>query len=131
TMILVCWTWSRSAPLQSGGAPGMGLTSFRIVFGALKERGGDYSGSVSLSEGRLVRVAPWRFFGDDAVQGSSQWKLTIKRTVLESQPDQPRPLSMPGPVPVLAPAGVTITVDAPAAAIAHVSTAQGAFDVRL
>src|SRR5438105_2697482 len=78
TMVLVCWTWSRSAPLQSGGAPAAGLTSFRIVFGALQERGADYSGSVSLSGGRVVRVAPWRFFGGDAVDGSGQWKLTIK-----------------------------------------------------
>ena len=131
TAILVGWNWSQSAPLQSSGAPAAGLTTFRIVFGALRERSADYSGSISLSGGKLLQIAPWRFFGGDAVQPPGKWKLTIKRTLLESQPDQPRPLSTPGQIPMLAEAGVTITVDAPATSTARITTAQGAFEVRL
>ena len=131
TAILIGWNWSQSAPLQTIGAPAAGLTTFRIVFGALQERSADYSGSVSVTGGKLVRVAPWRFFGSDAVQAPDKWKLTIKRTQLETQPDQPRPLSTPAQIPALAPAGITVTVDAPASASARITTTQGAFDVRL
>ncbi len=129
--VLLGWNWSQSAPLQNAGAPAAGLTSFRIIFGALQERSADYSGAVSITGGKLVRVAPWRFFGSDAIEPPDKWKLTIKRTLLESQPDQPRPLSTPGQIPMLSTAGVTVTVDAPATATARVSTAQGAFDIHL
>src|SRR5260221_1215925 len=129
--ILLGWNWSQSAPLQNAGAPAAGLTSFRIIFGALQERSADYSGAVSITGGKLVRVAPWRFFGSDAIEPRDKWKLTIKRTLVESQPDQPRPLSTPGQIPMLWTAGVTVTVDAPATATARVSTAQGAFDIHL
>src|SRR5713226_5691733 len=78
-VILICRNWSQSAPLQSGAAPAAGLTSFRIVFGERQESSLDYSGSISLSEGKIVRLEPWRFFGGDAVQEPNQWRLTIKR----------------------------------------------------
>src|SRR6266545_8029062 len=84
--ILVGWNWTQSAPLQTSGAPTPGLTSFRIVFGALQERSADYSGAISLTGGKLVRIVPWRFFGGDAVEAPGKWKLTIKRTQLETQP---------------------------------------------
>jgi hypothetical protein len=129
--LLICWNASQSAALQTGSAPAAGLTSFRIIFGALQERSVDYSGSVLVTSGKLVRVTPWRFFGPDAIEPPNKWKLTVKRTLLESQPDQPRPLSTPGQIPTLATAGVTVTVDAPSSATVRVSTAQGAFEIRL
>jgi len=110
TAIFIGRNWIQSAPLQSG-APPAAQTSFRVVFGALQERGADYSGSVSISDGKVVSVAPWRFFGGDAVQGSGTWKLTIKRSVLETQPDQPRALTSQGQIPILVPAGVTVTLE--------------------
>ena len=58
SVILVCRNWSQSAPLQSPSVPAAGLISFRIVFGALQERGLDYSGSISLSAGKIVRLFP-------------------------------------------------------------------------
>src|ERR1700674_484873 len=131
TVALLSRNWIQSAPLQSAAAPASALTSFRIVFGEKQERSLDYSGSISLTAGNLVRITPWRFFGSDAVQGANQWKLTIKRTQFESQPDEPRPLSTPGQMPMLVPAGVVVTVDAPATAIARVTTAQGPFSFRL
>src|SRR4051812_26051578 len=131
TAILIGWNWSQSAPLQTGSAPAAGLTTFRIVFGALRERSVDYSGGIALSGGRIAHIAPWRFFGGDAIQPPDKWKLPNKRTQLETQPDQPRPFSPPGQVPTLATAGVTVTVEAPAAVSAHVTTAQGAFDFKI
>ena len=131
TVALLSRNWIQSAPLQSAAAPASGLTSFRIVFGEKQERTMDYSGSISLTAGNLVRIAPWRFFGSDAVQGADRWKLSIKRTQFESQPDEPRPLATPGQMPMLVPAGVVVTVDAPATAIARVVTAQGPFNFRL
>jgi hypothetical protein len=131
TVALLSRNWIQSAPLQSAAAPASGLTSFRIVFGEKQERSLDYSGSISLTAGKLVRITPWRFFGSDAVQGADHWKLSIKRTQFESQPDEPRPLATPGQMPMLVPAGVVVTVDAPATAIARVVTAQGPFNFRL
>src|SRR5689334_21509600 len=122
--------WIQSAPLQTGAPPATPL-SFRVIFGALQERAADYSGSVSLSSGKVTKVAPWRFFGGDAMAAAGKWKLTTKRTGMEIQPDQPRPLSTAGQIPLLVPAGVTVTADAPATATAHIATAQGNFDFRL
>src|SRR5438445_637017 len=90
TAIFIGRDWIQSAPLQSA-PPSAAQTSFRIVFGALQERGADYSGSVSLSDGQVTQIAPWRFFGGDAVQAGGKWKLAIKRSGMEMQPDQPRP----------------------------------------
>src|SRR5260370_14864082 len=120
TVALLSRNWIQSAPLQSVAAPAAGFTSFRIVFGEKQERSLDYSGSITLTDGKLVRLTPWRFFGSDAVQGLNQWKLTIKRTQFESQPDEPRPLSTPVQMPMLVPAGVILTVDAHGTAIARV-----------
>src|SRR5690348_2631866 len=64
---LVSLEWSRSAPLQNTAAPADGVRSFKVTFGDLQEAALDYSGSVSLSSGKVVRVAPWRFVRDDAV----------------------------------------------------------------
>src|SRR5262245_14090063 len=93
--------WTQSAPLQSGSPQSHDRASFRIVFGEKQGRSLDYSGSISLSEGKVVGLKPWRFFGGDAAQGVDQWKLTTKRSLFESQPDQPRPLSTPGQMPML------------------------------
>src|SRR5215472_15058176 len=131
TAALLSRNWIQSAPLQTGAAPASTLASFRIVFGEKQEHSLDYSGSIALTAGKVVKITPWRFFGTDAVSGDNQWKLTIKRTQLESQPDEPRPLATPAQMPMLAPAGVVVTVDAPATAIARVTTAQGPFNFRL
>ncbi len=128
---LLSHNWIQSAPLQSGAELATRPTTIRIVFGEKQERSLDYSGSISLSDGQLIRLAPWRFFGGDSVTTPNQWKLTIKKIAFESQPDQARPLSTPGQMPLLVPAGVEVTVSAPASAVAHVTTAQGAFDIRL
>ncbi len=123
---------NHSAPVQiSGGAPSDSRVSFRIVFGEKQERLEDYSGSVSLTEGRVVSLAPWRFFGPDAIDGNSGWKLHIKRIAFENQPDMPKEMYTPGQVFNLVPAGVIVTVEAPMTATARVQTAQGNFEIPL
>jgi len=128
--ILLGWNWSQSAPLQTAGAPAAGLTSFRIIFGALQERSLDYSGSVSVTGGKLVHIAPWRFFGSTRsslpTNGSSHQADSAREPARSAAP-----AITPGQIPMLSTAGVTVTVDAPPTATAHVTTAQGAFDIRL
>ena len=51
---LVCWRWTRPAPVAAQGAPGEGPVSFRVVFGDRQETAWDYSGSVTLSEGKAL-----------------------------------------------------------------------------
>jgi len=105
--------------------------AFRIVFGNQRDRPADYSGSVSLTTGKIVSLRPWRFFQGDAIQPPNAWKLTIKRTRFENQPDNPRRM-MTGPnIENVVPAGVVLTVEAPATATARVRTAQGDFSFPL
>src|SRR5438552_2139937 len=92
---LISLQWSRSAPLQNPAAPADGLRSFKVTFGDLQEAALDYSGSVSLSSGKVVSITPWRFVRDDAVN-SSTWKLKLQRMLFENQPDLPRPIASPG-----------------------------------
>src|SRR4051794_26870865 len=81
--------WSRSAPLQKQAAPAAGLISFKVTFGDLQETAADYSGSVVLAQGKVVRITPWRFLREDSVSGSA-WKLKLQRMNFENQPDMPR-----------------------------------------
>jgi hypothetical protein len=127
---LISLEWSRSAPLQNQAAPAAGSTGFKITFGDRQETVADYSGSVSLSSGKVVRIMPWRFQRDDGVSGST-WKLKLTRMLFENQPDLPRPIPSPGQVLNIVPAGVVVTVDAPETAGVQVKTAQGNFDFRL
>jgi hypothetical protein len=122
--------WSRSAPLQSQAAPAAGNLSFKITFGDLQETASDYSGSVALTQGKVLRLTPWRFLRGDAVNGST-WKLQLQRVAFENQPDMPRPIASPGQTQNIVPAGVVVTVDAPATAGATVKTEQGNFTFRL
>ncbi|MBI4874204.1 MAG: hypothetical protein HY822_06185, partial [Acidobacteria bacterium] len=129
-LALVSFAWLRSAPVESAAPPAGGELTFQVVFGDNQDRPKDYSGSVTLTQGRLLRIQPWRFFGSDQVSGNS-WKLTTKYAVFENQPDLPRPMSTPGQTQNLVPAGVTITVEAPSSATASIRTAQGDYGVRL
>jgi len=122
--------WSRSAPFQNPAAPAGGPASFKIIFGDLQESAYDYSGSVALTQGKVIRVTPWRFLRDDALNGST-WKLKLQRMAFENQPDMPRPIASPGQTQNLVPAGVVVTVDAPAGAGVTIKTEQGNFDFHL
>ncbi len=130
-VVLLSLRRNQSAPIQAPAVPADNTISFRIVFGEKQERTEDYSGSVSLTEGRVVNLTPWRFFDGNALEGNSGWKLQIKRIAFENQPDQPRPMDTTEQALNLVPAGVVVTVEAPITATAHVRTAQGNFDIPL
>jgi hypothetical protein len=107
------------------------LVSFRIVFGELQETAADYSGSLALSTGEVIRLTPWRFLRQDGMDGTNGWRLHIQRAGLENQPDRPVPLMMDEGARNLVPGGVDATVRAPASAVVHVRTVSGNFDVPL
>ncbi|MDQ2946780.1 MAG: hypothetical protein M3Y27_12680, partial [Acidobacteriota bacterium] len=106
-------------------------TAIRITFGEKQERETDYSGTVTLSEGRVIELIPWRFFGDDRVNGPSSWTLHTRRANMETQPDQPRPISTPGPNRSLVPKGISMVVDAPASSSATVQTRRATYTFRI
>ncbi len=118
---------NRSEPLQSPGSMPDKTFSFRIIFGDRQEHPEDYSGSVTLDQGKVLQVSPWRFFEDDEVKADGSWVLHTKRVHFENQPRAYfDPVSSVGILNVV-PAGVTITVDAPPSATAQVRTTQGDF----
>src|SRR5271157_35412 len=117
----------RSAPTQSPGPLPDKTLSFRIVFGERQERLEDYSGSLTLNQGKVVKVMPWRLFKEDGVNLDGTWKVHVKRMEFENQPKDPHPLDTSEEIVNFVPAGVTVTVEAPPTAIAQVRTAQGDF----
>lgn len=123
--------WTRPVPQRIGGSNSDEMLGFRMVFGELQERAADYSGSLALSAGKVVRLAPWRFLRQDAIEGTTGWKVQIKRIGFENQPDRPVPIMVNRASQNLVPEGVEVTVKAPFSATAHVRTAQGSFDVPL
>ena len=118
-----------SLPAQNATSPSR--IAVRIGFGERQDRETDYSGTLSLSQGRVTELIPWRFFGDDALDGVTGWKLATRRASLENQPDQPRPLATPGNAQNVVPKSVTAVLDAPASARANVRTAHGNYSFRL
>jgi len=117
----------RSAPAQAPGQMPDKALSFRIVFGERQERLEDYSGSLTLNQGKVVNLMPWRLFEQDMVNPDGTWKVHVKHLRFENQPDVPQFLDTTERVLNYVPAGVTATVEAPLSAIAQVHTAQGDF----
>jgi len=117
----------RSAPMQAPGPLSDKTLSFRIVFGERQERLEDYSGSLTLNQGKVVNVLPWRLFKEDTVNPGGTWKVHVKRFQFENQPKDPRPLDTSEGIANFVPAGVTVTVEAAPTAIAQVRTVQGDF----
>ena len=119
-------------PIQrSTGAAPAPRKAIRIQFGERQDRETDYSGSLTLSEGRVLELIPWRFFGDDQIQGNSAWRLATRKGNLENQPDQPRPISTAGQNQNIVPKAVSAVIDAPATASVTVQTGRGSFQFRL
>ena len=114
------------APRPSGAAPAA-RTAIRITFGEKQERETDYSGTISLSQGRVAELIPWRFYGTDAIEGDTGWTLVTGRANLENQPDQPRPLATAGAEQNIVMKAVSAVLDAPATANVTVETRRGAY----
>ena len=115
-------------PTAAAPAPRMAI---RITFGERQERETDYSGSLTLNEGRVTEIIPWRFFGEDRLDGANGWKLFLRRGNMESQPDQPRLLSSAGANQNIVPKGVWAVLDAPATATVTIQTERGDYMFRL
>src|SRR5258707_12508763 len=69
--------------------------AIRITFGELQERETDYSGTLTLNEGRVAEIIPWRFSGGDRLDPSTTTTLHTHRAHMENQQRDPRFLSTP------------------------------------
>jgi hypothetical protein len=117
-------------PSPAGATPPV-RTALRVTFGEKQERETDYSGTIALSDGRVIEIIPWRFFGEDKVQGNTGWSLFTRRANFENQPDHPVPISTPGPTQNFVPKGVTAVLDAPPNAGATIETTRGTYTMQL
>src|SRR5206468_2220709 len=104
-------TRGQSPTTPIAGAAPPARIAFRITFGETGVRENDYSGSLRLNSGRVLELIPWRFFGDDRIDGPSSWTIHTRRANMETQPDQPRPISSPGPNQNIVPKGITAVVE--------------------
>jgi hypothetical protein len=131
--LLAIFVYSQQNPRS--GAPAAGAapparTALRITFGNLQQRVTDYSGTLALTTGRVVEIIPWRFFGDDRLEGSAAWRITTRRANMD-EPGQPQSIANPGPEQRIVPKGVTAVIDTPSTASATIQTARGTYTVRL
>src|SRR5260370_3002969 len=117
-------------PQAPGVAPPVRL-AIRITFGELQERETDYSGTLTLNEGHVAEIIPWRFFGGDRLDGSSSWTLRTRRANMENQPDDPRLISTPGMNQNIVPKAISAVIDAPATASVKLETRRGTYSCRL
>ena len=104
--------------------------SLRVTFGELQERQKDYSGSISVSQGQVEQLRPWRFEQDDTIEGA-EWKLSLKLVPFENQPNDPRHMAADARTMHVPPAGLTAVVSAPGSATVRIETAQGEFSFSL
>src|SRR5258708_33114226 len=75
-------------PQASGVAPPV-HQAIRIAFGELQERETDYSGTLTLNEGRVAEIIPWRFFGGDRPGAPSFLTLYTPRRHMGEPPGGP------------------------------------------
>ncbi len=116
---------------QAGGAEPSAKTAFRITFGGPQQRETDYSGTLSDTEGRVIELVPWRFFGEDRLAGDNGWTVVTRRANMENQPDRPQPISGAGPTPNIVTKAITAVVDAPPTATVAVQTRRATYTFRL
>jgi hypothetical protein len=127
----VSFSLGQNQPARPSGAAPVARTAIRIAFGERQERETDYSGTITVSPGRVVELIPYRFFGGDQLNGTTGWRLVTRPANFENQPDQPRPLSTAGANQNIVPKAVAAIVDAPASAGVTVQTGRGNFTFRL
>ena len=121
--------WRTTVAPQAAAPVREDTVTFLITFGYLRDGEKDYSGSISATGGTIRNIEGWRFTQGDAIDGSSAWKLHIKRANFENQPDQPNAISGGGMVGRnIVTAGIFVTADASAASIA-VQTPHGSFNI--
>ncbi|MCL4401123.1 MAG: DUF3604 domain-containing protein, partial [Acidobacteria bacterium] len=103
--------------------------SFLATFGCLRNGPEVYDGNLTVTGGKILRLVPWRFFQQDKISGETSWKLEVKRTVFENQPDRPNSIAGgSGPALNVVPAGVFVTVPGSSTSV-EFQTKQGSFSV--
>ncbi len=119
-------------PLQrTNSAEPRTATAVFITFGELQERETDYSGTLSTSDGRIVDLIPWRFFGADRIAGQNSWTMRTNSANFEDQPDKPRPVVVQGPGRNIVPKGITATIEASPAAEIRIQTRRSNYSFHL
>jgi hypothetical protein len=63
----VAYTLAQNPAQRPAGSAPPPRMAIRIAFGERQDRETDYSGAISLSEGQVTELIPWRFFGADQV----------------------------------------------------------------
>src|SRR5262245_37640122 len=130
----LAFTLLNQAPVQPARPPAPiedGTISLRIIFGQRQSAERNYDGSIAVSQGSVVRLAPFRFFRDDAVAGADSWRLTLKRIPFENRSGRPNSVAGGGPAQNIVPAGITATLAAAETARVTVRTTQGTFEFSL
>src|SRR5437867_1841138 len=108
-----------------------GTISVRIVFGDTQTATRVYDGGLSLSQGSVVRLLPFRLFRDDAIAPDNSWKITLNRIQLDNRNGRPNSVAGGAAAQNIVPAGFTAVLAAPESARVVARTAQGNFDFAL
>src|SRR6185503_14202408 len=88
-------------------------------------------GSLTLSQGKVALLLPFRFFREDSIAGTTSWKLTTKRAPFDNRNGRPFSVTGGGAAQNIVPAGITAVLDAPEGARVTVQTVQGNFEFGL
>lgn len=105
--------------------------AFRILFGTGALEALDYSGSVSVSPGTVVKVEGYHFEATDKVTGPAAWtcKAAVSRPKQLSPDEVARGIRERTGVPQ--PVGVLVYLDAPLTATAQVKAGEATYEVKL
>ncbi|MBI4904118.1 MAG: hypothetical protein HY820_10815 [Acidobacteria bacterium] len=109
-------------------APEKELQAVTLVLGSKDPKPADWSGSVSLSKGDIVRLAGFHFTDEHSVSGNS-WKCGTYEWGAFSGGMHPNEKGQPQPTP-MQPCGVTILFRAPGDAVFTVKLPKGEFTFR-
>ncbi len=111
-----------AAPAGPGNpSAGNDHASFRILLGLTDQEDTKWDGSLSVSPGTIARLEPWRFDGEDHLEGNTGWKISTHPARAFGQ----------GQGRVVVANGVVVTFSglAPESRV-RVETAQGNFQFR-
>ncbi len=126
-LLVVLWAFpSANSPRGAVAAPAAppapedAESSFRILLGLTDEKSTPWDGSVSVTEGAVARIEPWRFDDGDRLEGNT-WKLATH---------QARAFGAVAQRPVVANGVVATFRDLTPNSQARVETVQGHFQFR-
>ncbi len=133
---------ARSAPREQAGTTlktagerprslPSGATSVRILLGVGDRKVQPWDGKVTLDQGEVIGVEPYRFRSGDAITGDGSW--TTHSQIVRKAADKAKKAQRKGTSnqPVIGPAGIIVTLKAPSDATLTVQTRQGEAKVPL